>query len=67
MCCLKPGTSYKSVEDKIPGMVEKYVGPQVQKVLGIDLKAFMETGNQYGIFMQPLSDVHLNPEIDSSF
>jgi len=64
---LKPGTSYKSVEDKLPAMVEKYVGPQVQKVLGLDLKAFMETGNRYGIYMQPLSDVHLNPDIDSSF
>jgi len=64
---LKPGTSYKSVEDKLPAMVEKYVGPQVQKMLGLDLKAFIEIGNKYGIFMQPLSDVHLNPEIDTSF
>ncbi len=63
---LKPGTSYKSVEDKLPAMVEKYVGPQVQKVLGLDLKAFLEIGNRYGIFMQPLSDVHLNPEIESA-
>jgi putative ABC transport system permease protein len=64
---LKSGVSYKPVEDKLPAMVEKYVGPQVQKILGLDLKAFIETGNRYGIYMQPLSDVHLNPEIDSSF
>jgi putative ABC transport system permease protein len=64
---LKPCASAKTVEDKLPGLVEKYVGPQVEKVLGLDLKSFVETGNKYGIFMQPLSDVHLNPEISSQF
>jgi putative ABC transport system permease protein len=64
---LREGASKASVESKIPNIIEKYVGPQVEKVLGMDLKAFVETGNQYGIFMQPLSDVHLNPEIGSDF
>jgi putative ABC transport system permease protein len=64
---LKPGASLKSVEDKLPAMIEKYVGPQVEKVLGMDLKSFAEKGNKYGIYMQPLSDVHLNPEISSDF
>jgi len=64
---LKPGASLKSVEDKIPGMIAKYVGPQVEKILNIDLKAFEESGNKYGLKMQPLADVHLNPEISSEF
>jgi putative ABC transport system permease protein len=64
---LKPGASAKSVEARIPGLIKKYIGPQVEKVLGLDLKAFVEKGNFYGIYMQPLSDVHLNPEISSEF
>lgn len=64
---LKKGATVKSVEDKLPALVSKYVGPQVEKVLGMDLKSFVETGNRYGIYMQPLSDVHLNPEISSEF
>ena len=64
---LKQGASAQSVKDKLPMLVKKYVGPQVEKTLGLDLKAFAEKGNKYGIYMQPLSDVHLNPEIGSDF
>jgi putative ABC transport system permease protein len=64
---LKQGASSQSVKDKLPMLIEKYVGPQVEKILGLDLKAFVEKGNKYGIYMQPLSDVHLNPEIGSDF
>lgn len=64
---LKEGTAVKSVEDKLPDLISKYVGPQVEKMLGMDLKAFEETGNRYGLYMQPLSDVHLDPTIGSEF
>lgn len=64
---LREGVPPAAVESKIPGIIEKYVGPQVQKILGMDLQAFANAGNQYGIFMQPLSDVHLNTEIGSNF
>jgi putative ABC transport system permease protein len=64
---LKEGASGKDVEKKIPALIEKYVGPQVEKVLQMDLQAFVEAGNKYGIYMQPLSDVHLNTDIQSEF
>jgi len=64
---LKQDASAESVQEKIPGVIIKFVGPQVEKTLGLDLKAFVESGNRYGIYMQPLSDVHLNPEIGSDF
>jgi putative ABC transport system permease protein len=64
---LKQGASVQSVRDKLPMLIKKYVGPQVEKTLGLDLEAFAEKGNRYGIYMQPLSDVHLNPEIGSEF
>jgi putative ABC transport system permease protein len=64
---LREGVPAATVESKIPGIIEKYVGPQVQKILGMDLQAFSDSGNKYGIFMQPLSDVHLNTEIAANF
>lgn len=64
---LKEGTALESVQDKMPGIVTKYVGPQVETTLGLDLKTFVETGNRYGLYLQPLSDIHLNPEIGSDF
>ncbi len=64
---LHEGATEASVESKIPKIIEKYVGPQVEKILQMDLKAFIEAGNQYGIYMQPMSDIHTNPDISSDF
>ncbi|MBP1670395.1 MAG: hypothetical protein H6Q21_2761, partial [Bacteroidetes bacterium] len=60
---LKEGASAEEFEKKMPALVEKYIGPQVVKTLGIDLEQFAATGNRYGFFVQPLSDIHLNPSI----
>jgi len=64
---LKKDASFETVNAKLTGLVQKYIGPQVEKTLGLDLETFAKRGNKYGLFMQPLSDVHLNPEISSDF
>jgi putative ABC transport system permease protein len=64
---LKKGASVETFQKKLPAMVEKYIGPEVMQVLGIDLEQFVATGNRYGFFVQPLSDVHLNPSIQQDF
>jgi putative ABC transport system permease protein len=64
---LKKGASAAEFEKKMPALVEKYVGPQVVQTLGIDLEQFAATGNRYGFFVQPLSDIHLNPSIEQDF
>jgi len=63
---LEDGTSADKLETKIPALLEKYVGPQLKKFLGISTKEFTEAGNQYGLYLQPLTDIHLNNEIDHS-
>jgi len=47
------------LEAKFPGMTEKYIGPQIEKYLGITLAEFEEQGNRFGFFMNPLTDIHL--------
>jgi putative ABC transport system permease protein len=64
---LKKGASATEFENKLPAMVKKYVGPQVVQTLGIDLEQFAATGNRYGFFVQPLSDIHLDPSIEQDF
>lgn len=64
---LKDGYTQQDLQQKIPQIIEKYVGPQVQQVFGMDLSAFQQSGNEYGLYLQPLSDVHLNPEIQGHF
>ncbi len=60
---LADNASAKEVESKIPPILEKYIGPQLQKVLGISIDEWVEAGNRYGLYLQPLNDIHLNPAI----
>lgn len=56
---LKKGTDAKKLASKLPGMVEKYMGPQIQQSMGISLKQFITKGNQLGFALQPLTSIHL--------
>lgn len=56
---LKPGANYKKLEAKLPEMVEKYMGPQIQQTMGISLKQFISKGNSLGFVLQPLTSIHL--------
>lgn len=56
---LKKGYDYKKLEAKFPGMVEKYMGPQIQKSMGMSLSQFRTKGNELGFALQPLTSIHL--------
>lgn len=60
---LKPNTDRQQVEAKIPAMLQKYVGPQIQQILGVSIEDFLAKGNKYNMYLQPLSDIHLNTSI----
>ena len=60
---LKPGTDPKNVDKKIPDMLVNYVGPLIEQAIGISWEEFLSKDNKYSMFLQPLSDIHLNPAI----
>jgi putative ABC transport system permease protein len=60
---LEPGTDPALVEEKLNPIMMKYVGPEVEQFLGIDVDTWEAEGNEYGMFLQPLTDIHLNTEI----
>jgi len=64
---LKPNTSYLKVEEKIPAMLEKYLGPEIQQYMGINLEDFLSQGNKYRFYLQNLADAHLDPSIQQEF
>ncbi len=64
---LKPNSSYVTVDEKIPAMLEKYVGPEVQRFMGISIEDFIAQGNKYRFFLQNLKDIHLDPSIQQEF
>jgi len=64
---LKPNSSYKTVDEKIPELLRKYVGPELQKIMGRSLEDFLAQGNKYRYFLQNLTDAHLDPSIQQEF
>ena len=61
---LQEGASSQSLEAKLSGLVEKYVGPEIPQYFGVPLETFIQQGNQYGYFLQPLLDIHLHSNLD---
>ncbi len=50
----------EDVNKKYEGLVDKYVGPEVEKFMGISLKAMKEQGGAYGYYSTKLTDIHLH-------
>ena len=64
---LKPNTSPESVDKKFPGLLVKYVGPELQQYLGVSMEDFEKQGNRYRFFLQNLSDIHLDTSVQQEF
>jgi putative ABC transport system permease protein len=64
---LKPNASYKTVEDKMPDLLEKYVGPELKQYMGLSMEDMAKQGNKYRFFFQNLSDIHLDNSIKQEF
>jgi putative ABC transport system permease protein len=60
---LPEGYDYKQLEAKLPQVVEKYMGPQLQQAMGISLAQFREAGNDLGLFLQPLNSIYLHSDL----
>lgn len=64
---LQNGYDYKKLEAKLPGMVEKYMGPQIQQYMGMSLAQFRTKGNELGFKLMPLTKIHLYGDSTSEF
>ncbi|MCF8367111.1 MAG: ABC transporter permease [Bacteroidales bacterium] len=64
---LKPGSSPESANARFIPMIEKYVGPVVTKYFGISLEEFLSQGNKYNMYLQKLTNIHLDPSIEQEF
>ena len=65
---LTDGTpTVESMEEKFYGMIEKYVGPAIQDILGLSMDDLEESGDYFGYFLQPLEEIHLNSNLDYEY
>lgn len=60
---LKPGIAWQQLEAKLPQAVEKYMGPQLHQSMGFTLAEFRKKGNDIGLYLQPLTDIHLRSNL----
>ena len=61
---LRKGAKAETVAAKLPGLVRKHVGPQVQAAIGVSLDQFIASGGRYDFFIQPVKDIHLRSHYD---
>jgi putative ABC transport system permease protein len=62
---LKPGVDVKKFESKLPSLMRKYAGPQLQSILHLSFEAFEGGGNRYQLALMPLLDIHLKSNLVS--
>ena len=54
---------YRRLEAKLPQVVEANMGPQLKRMTGVSLAEFRRKGNDVGLFLQPLTDIHLRSDL----
>lgn len=64
---LSEGANPQLLEDKIPDLVEKYIGPELIRLIGITLEEFRNAGQSYGYKIQALESIHLHSNIDGEY
>lgn len=57
---------YKKLEAKMHLLAEKQIGSEIQQWLKITPKQFREKGNDFGVFLEPLTEIHLYARAESS-
>lgn len=59
---LPEGYDYKQLDAKLPQTVDKYMGPQLKQALGLTMAEFRKKGNSLGLYLQPLTEIHLHSD-----
>ncbi|MPR34819.1 ABC transporter permease [Salmonirosea aquatica] len=59
---LPDGYDYRKLQAKLPQVVEKYMGPEIKQAFGMNYAQFREQGNELGLQLQPLTDIHLHSD-----
>jgi putative ABC transport system permease protein len=60
---LRDGTDPRSIEAKMPALVELYAAGPIQARSGISYKEYIAAGNGYDYFLQPIRDIHLHSNL----
>jgi putative ABC transport system permease protein len=59
---LKDKKDFEKLEVKLPGLVDRYVAPQMEEGTGQTIAEFRKSGNNLTFHLQRLSDIHLHSD-----
>lgn len=54
------------IQESMKAMVDKYVGPEIEQFIGVSLEEWRKTGDDYGYFIQPMTDIRLHSKVDGN-
>lgn len=60
---LPDGYDYRQLEAKLVPVVQTHMAPPLEKVLGMSRAEFRKNGTLVGLFLQPLTDIHLHSDL----
>ena len=60
---LQPAGNAENVKTQLNNFVEKYVGAQLEPIIGMTFEQFIEQGSKVGFFIQPMLDIHLKSSL----
>ncbi|MCA1746990.1 MAG: ABC transporter permease, partial [Bacteroidales bacterium] len=61
---LAEGADFREVEQEMNQVMLKNIRPQLKELLDVTTEEWAEEGNAFGVFLQPLTNIHLNPDIE---
>jgi len=62
---LQENYNWKDLNKKLPDLSKKYVSPIIESAMGMSYDKFIEAGNYFGFFIEPILDIHLYSEVEN--
>ncbi len=56
---INENTSVSEVETKFPDLIIKYVGPEIERLMGGTIEQMKQQGGSFGYYTTPLTEIHL--------
>ncbi len=63
---IDPGVKPEEIQQRMTLMTDKHVGPEIEKFTGQTLAQWRKAGDDYGYFIQPMTDIHLHSKVDTN-
>ncbi|MCB9219972.1 MAG: ABC transporter permease [Ignavibacteriales bacterium] len=64
---INKNTSIEEVESKFVSLLRKYLGPEMESIMGLTWDQLIEKGGRAGFYLQPVKDIYLHSNLDGEF